>query len=282
MPNLVTVRLCATCNFKSTRVLACPIGCRAERFALTAALASPQYEQLPSASPSHTQFDFEHDASGARNHESSIRSLKPSHDENAAEPNDVETVNGNHDSTASHQLTSAQDCSAESTYSAEKKSEVENEESGIGEMKAVPGKDNYRFIRCFQDWWFWEVGGAMLSLLSMTAAVGVLLRIDQKSLTDWKFMVTPNTFISVCVTVAKTALLLPIAECISQLKWIHFKRRPQRLMDMQIFDAASRGPLGALQLLWTLRARSILATSCALITLTALAYVPSSLKSQLA
>ena len=76
----------------------------------------------------------------------------------------------------------------------------------------------------------------------------ILLRFNGRPLTDWPFSITLNTFISLLATLARAALALPIAESISQLKWVWFQRS-HRLLDVQAFDSASRGPLGSLSLL---------------------------------
>lgn len=47
--------------------------------------------------------------------------------------------------------------------------------------------------------------------------------------------------------------MLSVAACISQLKWLYFGTAPHRIQDIQIFDDASRGPLGALNLIMRLR-----------------------------
>ncbi|KAL8924374.1 MAG: hypothetical protein Q9172_002721 [Xanthocarpia lactea] len=51
----------------------------------------------------------------------------------------------------------------------------------------------------------------------------------------------------------KTTVLYCAAEVISQSKWIWFYRRPQRLSDVELYDQASRGPWGALSMLWRVR-----------------------------
>ncbi|KAI0817888.1 hypothetical protein GGR55DRAFT_622433 [Xylaria sp. FL0064] len=43
--------------------------------------------------------------------------------------------------------------------------------------------------------------------------------------------------------------MLPPSECISQLKWQWFSQQPRRLIDIEHFDAASRGPWGSLRFL---------------------------------
>jgi hypothetical protein len=56
----------------------------------------------------------------------------------------------------------------------------------------------------------------------------------------------------------------------SQLKWIYFGPRGHRLMDLQIFDSASRGPLGAISLIFHIRWGATIASFRALLTILAL------------
>ncbi|KAK8050448.1 hypothetical protein PG994_012178 [Apiospora phragmitis] len=47
---------------------------------------------------------------------------------------------------------------------------------------------------------------------------------------------TINTLVAMLSTGAKAALLFPVAECISQIKWIWFSsEEPRRLSDMSSF-----------------------------------------------
>ncbi|KAF2966525.1 hypothetical protein GQX73_g7072 [Xylaria multiplex] len=70
-------------------------------------------------------------------------------------------------------------------------------------------------------------------------------------------------------------MLVPIASCISQLKWYHFSIRERRLTHLELFDSASRGPWGALVFLCSLRAPAIPAFALACVTIIALGIEPS-------
>jgi len=92
-----------------------------------------------------------------------------------------------------------------------------------------------------------------------------------------RFLETPDQpqhAISVFSTLSKSALLVAVAEGISQLKWIYFRERRHRLYDLQVFDEASRGPWGSLQLLWVLRLQAVVASVGAVITVASLAMDP--------
>ncbi|KAF7510290.1 hypothetical protein GJ744_006786 [Endocarpon pusillum] len=62
-----------------------------------------------------------------------------------------------------------------------------------------------------------------------------------------------NRILSVLATVLKGSMLFPVCACLSQLKWLWYHRTTQTLDDFEVFDAASRGPLGAALLLYRLK-----------------------------
>lgn len=104
----------------------------------------------------------------------------------------------------------------------------------------------------FKLWWK-ELLSIAFSLLCLAANVAVLASLDQKPYSSWRIArvdATPNTIISILATFTKASLLLPVAEIVVQLKWLYFQARVQRVSDLQIFDDASRGPLGSIRLLW--------------------------------
>jgi hypothetical protein len=76
--------------------------------------------------------------------------------------------------------------------------------------------------------------------------------VQEDSLSSWHSVISLNALISTLATISKASLMLAVAACISQLKWLYFESAPHRIQDIQIFDNASRGPLGALNLLMRL------------------------------
>ena len=122
----------------------------------------------------------------------------------------------------------------------------------------------------FTNWWLLEVLSWILGAAALIAVSVILQEYDGKSLSSWTFPITPNSMISLFATISKAALLLPVAEGLGQLKWNWF-RNPRPLADIVIFDSASRGPWGALQLI--LKGRP-LSTLGALLVVTALAVDP--------
>ncbi|KAF2133159.1 hypothetical protein P153DRAFT_353569 [Dothidotthia symphoricarpi CBS 119687] len=127
----------------------------------------------------------------------------------------------------------------------------------------------------FRDWQ-WEFAAAALSLACFAAVVVVLISYQHKSLASWNFVydITLNTLIAVLSTLSRTALLVPIASCISQLKWIHLVGAPRSLREAQVFDDASRGPWGSLVLIWSLNFKTKLASWGSIITVLTLTMGP--------
>jgi hypothetical protein len=77
----------------------------------------------------------------------------------------------------------------------------------------------------------------------------VLWKYDGKAIPKWKMGITINAFISIFSGFAKSALLLPTAEALGQLKWNWFRRSEKKMMDFEILDSASRGPWGSFVML---------------------------------
>jgi hypothetical protein len=107
------------------------------------------------------------------------------------------------------------------------------------------------------DWWWWELGSVLLSCACFAAVVIMLWMVQERSLSSWRSVISPNTLVSILATVSKSSLMLAVAACLSQLKWLYFESAPHQIQNIQIFDDASRGPLGALELLTTLSSSEV-------------------------
>ncbi|KAF2870097.1 hypothetical protein BDV95DRAFT_608119 [Massariosphaeria phaeospora] len=113
--------------------------------------------------------------------------------------------------------------------------------------------------------WWWEAGAAFVAVVCTSLIVAILLRMNDRPLGEWPLRVQPNSLIALFSTIAKSALLVPLAECIGQLKWSYFEQ-PRTLERMEDFDLASRGPWGSLMFLWKTRGSALLASLGAIIT----------------
>ncbi|KAK1034781.1 hypothetical protein LTS16_015117 [Friedmanniomyces endolithicus] len=110
--------------------------------------------------------------------------------------------------------------------------------------------------------WLLEILAATISLASVAGLVIFLRAIDNKPYSSWHVVsveITPNTLLSLLST---------------PLKWNYFHKRERRLLDLQHFDAASRGQLGALRLMWSINYRALLANLGAIVVVLAIATDP--------
>ncbi|KAL2836887.1 hypothetical protein BJY01DRAFT_251766 [Aspergillus pseudoustus] len=136
--------------------------------------------------------------------------------------------------------------------------------------------------RGFKDWtgqllntWLYEILAMIFSLLCFIAIACVLMVFDEKTQPSFAYGFTLNAVVSILATASKSSLLYVIGECIGQLKWIWFYEEEERkkLDGMQLFDGASRGPLGSLFLVFDHKGRSLVSLG-ALLTVLALAFDP--------
>lgn len=129
--------------------------------------------------------------------------------------------------------------------------------------------------------WIWELLSLLVCVSCVGAIIIILLRYDNRPLPNWAFGLTINGVISVLAGIAKASMILPVAECISQLKWHWFwNGSPRALMDFQFLDAASRGPRGCLILLfrprqWSTSSVGAITTIAALLMEPSLQFIPS-------
>ncbi|KAK8007424.1 hypothetical protein PG989_001414 [Apiospora arundinis] len=144
------------------------------------------------------------------------------------------------------------------------------------EHDGVPTKQGRRGCwEAFQDWtWSLEVISLVFAF-AFTAAICIILGLwDNRLLRDWPLSIQPNSLVSIFSTLAKTALMLPIGSVISQMKWMWFEE-PRTLTDLQTFDKASRGPWGALRLIWDTKGKAWITKAACVITVAALAFEPT-------
>jgi hypothetical protein len=113
--------------------------------------------------------------------------------------------------------------------------------------------------------WLFEIFSWCLSALCMTAIVGIYVHLKDKPLyaPDSGLLLT---LANVFGKIASAALIVPTSEALGQLKWNWF-HDSKAMWDFEIFDKASRGPWGAVMLLFRTRGRSLAALGALLIVL---------------
>lgn len=163
----------------------------------------------------------------------------------------------------------------------------------IEERRTASEPKDPRVRSCYKTDWWQEIGSSILSVLCILGMVILLSRIQNQQLALWSLPVSPNAFISVLSTASKAFLILPVSECISQLKWVYLLEsrkedryatspRPaesnhqeltvsSRLTNLQNYDNASRGPLGSFRFFFYVPTKSWLPYVGCAITLAAIA-----------
>lgn len=101
---------------------------------------------------------------------------------------------------------------------------------------------------CF-GWWTFEILAFSISFASLAVIIVMLKHFDGHPQPDWPQYITLNSVLSWFTTLYKTNLLVPIASCFGQASWLHYRAGSHPLADLALYDSASRGPLGSLQLL---------------------------------
>ncbi|KAL3479168.1 hypothetical protein BJX99DRAFT_222621 [Aspergillus californicus] len=139
---------------------------------------------------------------------------------------------------------------------------------GLPKPEREPGGSFRTWTTLFLDTWLWEFLAIVFSLLCFAAIVCVLMIFDNKPRPDFAYGFTLNAIISILATASKSSLVYVIGECIGQLKWIWFhKAERKQLDDMQLFDSASRGPLGSLSVILQHKGQSLVSLGAIVIIL---------------
>ncbi|KAK2626365.1 hypothetical protein QTJ16_004627 [Diplocarpon rosae] len=120
--------------------------------------------------------------------------------------------------------------------------------------------------------WKWEILSLCGTTMALVAIIIVLAHYNGEPSPRWPYEITLNTLVSVFSTLLKALMMLTVAECISQLKWIWFKS-PRSLADLTTFENASRGPWGSINLLFALKFHHLAALG-ALVTIVTIAVDP--------
>ncbi|KAK8037209.1 hypothetical protein PG991_000555 [Apiospora marii] len=95
------------------------------------------------------------------------------------------------------------------------------------------------------SFWSYETVSFLIALSAFVAIVVILASYNGRRRPNWPALININSLLSVLTAILKAALLFPIAECIGELKWLHFKD-PHPVRDLARWDSTTRGPWGSL------------------------------------
>ena len=143
-----------------------------------------------------------------------------------------------------------------------------SERNGTERSKDPPAREitkSHRFTIFFQrtveNWWLLELACATLGTISIVILCIILHHYDGNSVPKFGSVfghaITLNTVVAILVQLATALLLVPVTECIGQLKWMWYLGKHRPLKDLEVFDKASRDFTGAISLLWKIRWRYV-------------------------
>ncbi|RAH47416.1 DUF3176 domain-containing protein [Aspergillus brunneoviolaceus CBS 621.78] len=116
--------------------------------------------------------------------------------------------------------------------------------------------------------WVFEIVSCVIAVGALVAIIVVLHTYDGKPMPDWPYGITLNALVSLLVTVMKAAMVYPITEGLSQLKWSWFNRQ-NKLNDLAVLDAASRGAVNAVFVLFRFLPRHLVTVGCFILVVAA-------------
>jgi hypothetical protein len=93
----------------------------------------------------------------------------------------------------------------------------------------------------------WETRSITLAVVDLILLVASLVKINTPYAT-WQYTASPNTIVSIIITITKSAVLVSVSACLGQLKW-NLSQNSAPLHHTQVIDDASRGPRGSLKFL---------------------------------
>lgn len=117
---------------------------------------------------------------------------------------------------------------------------------GLQALEQKPRTTTLRIV--LTNSWLHEISSLVGSWACQIWLVIILLKMNNRPLDIWAQKISLNATVSALSTISKALLLEPVGASIGQLKWLHL-RSPHRLYDFELFDQASRGPLGSVFLL---------------------------------
>lgn len=122
--------------------------------------------------------------------------------------------------------------------------------------------------------WRWECTSTFFALVQVALIIALFIYIDGNPIEQWSYsLFQPSALVAIFSNIIKALLFFPSAECIGQLKWVHFeKSRP--LSRLKLFDDASRAPWGAVLLLRELKSCDMLAVLGAVVIVLLFTFEP--------
>jgi hypothetical protein len=124
--------------------------------------------------------------------------------------------------------------------------------------------------------WIWELASLLLCIGLVAAIFVILATYNGQRVPDWGLSINLSTLVALLATILRATLVMIVAQVISQAKWSWFWSNGQvrPLVQLQDFDAASRGALGAAYLIPKVLLRNPVALIASVVTIVSFATGP--------
>lgn len=160
-------------------------------------------------------------------------------------------------------------------YEATSARDVDTDEIELNSARESTRKSRYVHHGTFSTHgWGMELLSSFTTLGLFAGMIAIFCSMRNKPYSEWPLSISINTTIAILSTACTAAMMHNVSAFIGQLKWLHFKRSSRSVYNVERFDEASRGPLGAILLIF--RVPWNLATLGAIITILRLGFSPLS------
>lgn len=99
--------------------------------------------------------------------------------------------------------------------------------------------------------WLWEVLSLVLSVVVFVLLVVVLMMYNGKPNPLWTAGITLNAIVSIASVLFRILLMIPVANCVTQLAWVWLSDAQRPLDHIVLFDQASRGAFRSIIILFS-------------------------------
>ncbi|CAP69497.1 uncharacterized protein PODANS_1_11590 [Podospora anserina S mat+] len=113
--------------------------------------------------------------------------------------------------------------------------------------------------------WIVELTCCFISLVCLALTIAVFKIHEGQSLSEWPMAISLNTLVGFLVAIAQAALVVPLGEGLSQLKWNSFARGEKDIRDYGVFEDARRTPIGGIKLMLKRKGRALGMSAAALL-----------------
>ncbi|KAG9494984.1 hypothetical protein J7337_013213 [Fusarium musae] len=160
-------------------------------------------------------------------------------------------------------------------YEATSARDIDTDEIELSSTRESSRKGKYvRHATFSTHGWGLELLTSFTTLVLFAGMVAIFCSMRDKPYSEWPLSISISTTIAILSTGCTAAMMHNISAFIGQLKWLYFKRSSQTVYNVERFDEASRGPLGAILLIFKVPWN--LATLGAFITILRLGFSPLS------